>query len=116
MIEKDGKPWLVVGSPGTPPQPVTQVLTNILDWGMDPVAAAAAPRFWAWRNNEARIDVESRITDATRKGIAASGLKLHDLGPYYWSTGSMQIIWRDAKTGRLHGATDPRRLGWAEGY
>jgi len=116
MVEKEGKPWLMLGSPGSPPQPVTQVLTNILDWGMNPVAAAAAPRFWAWRGNEARIDVESRISDEARKGIAESGLKLHDMGPYYWSTGSMQIIWRDAQTGRLHGATDPRRLGWAAGY
>jgi gamma-glutamyltranspeptidase / glutathione hydrolase len=116
MIERDGKPWLAMGSPGNPPQPVAQVLTNILDWGMDPVAAAEAPRFWAWRNNEARVDVESRISDEAREGIKASGLKLYDLGPYYWSTGSMQIIWRDAHSGHLRGATDPRRLGWAEGY
>lgn len=116
MVEKDGKPWLALGSPGYPPQPVAEVLTNILDWDMDPAAAAAAPRFWAWRDGEARIDVESRISDETRRGIKASGLKLEDLGPYYWSTGSMQIVWRDADDGRLHGATDPRRLGWAEGF
>ncbi|TVR96120.1 MAG: hypothetical protein EA418_05975, partial [Wenzhouxiangellaceae bacterium] len=78
--------------------------------------AAAAPRFWAWRNNEARIDIESRISDEVRSGIRESGLRLRDLGPYFWSTGSMQIVWRDADTGRLHGATDPRRLGWADGY
>jgi gamma-glutamyltranspeptidase / glutathione hydrolase len=116
MVERDGVPWLAMGSPGMPPQPVTQVLTNILDWGMNPVEAAAAPRFWAWRGNEARIDIESRIDDEVRQGIREAGLKLVDLGPYFWSTGSMQIVWRDAETGRLHGATDPRRLGWAEGY
>lgn len=116
MVERDGSPWLAMGSPGMPPQPVTQVLVNILDWGMDPIDAAAAPRFWAWRNNQARIDIESRISDEVRAGIRQSGLVLNDLGPYFWSTGSMQIVWRDAATGRLHGATDPRRLGWAEGY
>ncbi len=116
MIERDGTPWLAMGSPGMPPQPVTQVLTNILDWGMSPVEAAAAPRFWSWRDNEARIDIESRISDEVRKGIREAGLDLIDLGPYFWSTGSMQIVWRDPETGRLHGATDPRRLGWAEGY
>jgi gamma-glutamyltranspeptidase / glutathione hydrolase len=116
MVERDGVPWLAMGSPGMPPQPVTQVLTNILDWDMNPVEAAAAPRFWAWRGNEARIDIESRIDEEVRKGIREAGLKLVDLGPYFWSTGSMQIVWRDAETGRLHGSTDPRRLGWAEGY
>jgi gamma-glutamyltranspeptidase / glutathione hydrolase len=116
MVERDGEPWLAMGSPGMPPQPVTQTLVNILDWNMDPVDAAAAPRFWAWRNNQARIDIESRISDQVRSGIRAAGLELRDLGPYFWSTGSMQIIWRDAETGRLHGATDPRRLGWAEGF
>ncbi len=116
MVERDGEPWLAMGSPGTPPQPVTQTLVNILDWNMDPVDAAAAPRFWAWRNNQARIDIESRIGDEVRSGIRAAGLELKDLGPYFWSTGSMQIVWRDPETGLLHGATDPRRLGWAEGF
>jgi gamma-glutamyltranspeptidase / glutathione hydrolase len=116
LVERDGMPWLAMGSPGMPPQPVSQVLLNILDWNMDPVDAADAPRFWAWRNNQPRIDIESRISDEVRKGIREAGLELRDLGPYFWSTGSMQIIWRDADTGRLHGATDPRRLGWAEGF
>lgn len=116
MIEKEGKPWLAMGTPGMPPQPVTQVLTNILDWGMHPADAAAQPRFWAWLGNEPGIRIESRISDDVRAGIRASGLSLSDLGPYYWSTGSMQIIWRDDETGRLYGSSDPRRLGWPGGY
>lgn len=116
MIEKEGKPWLAMGTPGMPPQPVTQVLTNILDWGMHPADAAAQPRFWAWLGNEPGIRIESRISDDVRAGIRASGLSLSDLGPYYWSTGSMQIIWRDEETGRLYGSSDPRRLGWPGGY
>jgi len=116
MIEKDGKPWLAMGTPGMPPQPVTQVLTNILDWDMHPAEAASVPRFWAWLGNEPGIRIESRISDEVRQGIRESGLPLSDLGPYYWSTGSMQIVWRDQKTGRLYGVSDPRRLGWPAGY
>ena len=116
MIEKEGKPWLAMGTPGMPPQPVTQVLTNILDWGMHPAEAASQPRFWAWLGNEPGIRIESRIDDAVRSGIKASGLSLSDLGPYYWSTGSMQIVWRDESTGRLYGTSDPRRLGWPAGH
>jgi len=38
-----------------------------------------------------------------------------DLGAYNWHTGSMQIIWM-GDDGKLHGATDPRRLGVVVGY
>lgn len=114
MIERDGEPWLAMGTPGSPPQPVTQVLVNMLDWQLSPQAAADAPRFWAWRGNQARIEIESRLDDGVREGMRAAGIAVEELGDYYWSTGSMQIIWRD-ENGRLHGVTDPRRLGWVEG-
>jgi gamma-glutamyltranspeptidase len=48
--------------------------------------------------------------------MASHGIKIEDLGPYNWNTGSMQIIWRDSTTGKLHGVTDHRRLGYAEGF
>ncbi len=116
MIEKDGKPWLAMGTPGSPPQPVTEVLVNILDYNMNPKDAAEAPRFWAFRGNERVLEIESRITDEVRKTLKKRGVKIRDLGRYNWHTGSVQIIWRDHKTGKLHGVTDPRRLGYAAGY
>lgn len=116
MIEKEGRPWLAMGTPGMPPQPVTQVLTNMLDWEMDPAEAASVPRFWAWSGGEPGIAIESRISDEVRRGIKAAGLPLTDLGPYYWSTGSMQIVWKDPDTGKLYGVSDPRRLGWPAGF
>lgn len=116
LIARDGKPWLAMGTPGSPPQPVTQVLVNILDYGMHPNAAADAPRFWAARGTDRLLEIESRITPAVREGMAARGIRIKDLGPYSWNTGSMQIVWRDAATGKLHGVTDPRRLGFAAGF
>jgi gamma-glutamyltranspeptidase/glutathione hydrolase len=116
MIVKDGKPWLAMGTPGSPPQPVTEVLVNILDYGMNPKDAADAPRFWALRGDNRAIRIESRITKEVREKLAARGLKIEELGGYSWHTGSMQIIWRDFETGKLHGATDPRRLGSVAGY
>ena len=116
IVAKDGKPWLALGSPGVPPQPVTQILVNIIDFGMDPGDAADAPRFFAFRTNERVLAIESRISDDVRKGLKARGIKIEDLGPYNWHTGSMQIVWRDPETGKLHGVTDPRRLGRAAGF
>jgi gamma-glutamyltranspeptidase/glutathione hydrolase len=116
MIEKNGRPWLAMGTPGSPPQPVTEVLVNILDFGMHPGKAVDTPRFWAFRGEERQLEIESRISSDVRKTLASRGIKIRDLGRYNWHTGSMQIVWRDAKTGKLHGVTDPRRLGYAAGF
>ena len=116
IVAKDGKPWLSLGSPGVPPQPVTQVLVNIIDFGMTPGDAADAPRFFAFRGGEQVLAIESRISDSVRKGLESRGIRIESLGPYNWHTGSMQIVWRDPDTGRLHGVTDPRRLGLAKGF
>jgi gamma-glutamyltranspeptidase/glutathione hydrolase len=116
MIAKNGKPWLAMGTPGSPPQPVTQVLVNILDFGMHPKEAADAPRFWAFTNNNRELQIESRISEKVRQGMKERGIKIKDLGPYNWHTGSMQIIWREEKDGKLHGVTDPRRLGMVAGF
>ena len=79
--------------------------------------AADAPRFWAFLNNDREVRIESRISAKVRDGMAVlSGHQAQELGNYNWHTGSMQIIWRDAATGKLHGVTDPRRLGYAAGF
>src|SRR5919107_373344 len=79
FLLKDGKPWFSIGSPGLPTQPIAEVLFNIIDFGMNPKDAADAPRFWAYRDrgpardfgNLAWVEMESRISDAVRKGAAA---------------------------------------------
>ena len=38
-----------------------------------------------------------------------------DIGQYNFHTGSMQIIWSDDE-GKVHGVTDPRRLGHGSGH
>ncbi len=116
IVAKDGKPWLSLGSPGVPPQPVTQVLVNIIDFGMDPREAAAVTRFFAFRNPDRVVEIESRISDEFRKAVRARGIRLQEAGPYNWHYGSMQIVWRDPATGKLHGVSDPRRLGHAAGF
>ena len=118
FVMRDGKPWLSLGTPGFPPQPVTEVLVNILDFGMHPKDAADAPRFWAFLYGQTErrfLRIESRISDEVRRGMARSGIAMEELGDYNWHTGSMQIIWR-GDDGKLYGVSDPRRLGHAAGH
>ncbi len=121
MAMKEGHPWLAMGTPGYPPQPVTEVLTNIFDFGLSPDQAAEAPRFWsvpdpANGGHGLKLQYESRLPPEVVMGMRARGFALEDIGAYNYHTGSMQIVWRDAKTGRLMGSTDSRRLGNAQGY
>jgi len=116
FVAKDGRPWLSLGTPGYPPQPLTEVLVNLLDFRMDPRTAADAPRFWSFRGRERIVEIESRIAPEVRLGMKAAGITIKELGDYNWHTGSMQIVWRDAATGELSGVSDPRRLGLAAGF
>ena len=121
MLMKDGRPWLAMGTPGNPPQPVTEVLLNILDFGLSPDKAAEAPRFWAEKDDAngghgIKVQYESRLAPEVVSGLRARGFALEDLGAYNYHTGSMQIVWRDPVTGRFMGSTDPRRLGNAQGF
>jgi gamma-glutamyltranspeptidase/glutathione hydrolase len=117
MLEREGEdgPFMAMGTPGSPPQPITEVLVNLIDFGMDPLDAVDAPRFWAGNYDGVDIRIESRISDAVREGMASRGLRIDELGFYNWHTGSIQIVWRDEE-GRLHGVTDPRRLGMVMGF
>jgi gamma-glutamyltranspeptidase / glutathione hydrolase len=119
MVAEPGSrtPWMALGTPGNPPQPVTQVLVNLLDFGMHPRDAADAPRFWAFRGDDGpSVEIESRISAPARHGMRAAGIRVRELGDYNWRTGSMQIVWRDLESRGLHGVSDPRRLGHAAGY
>jgi gamma-glutamyltranspeptidase/glutathione hydrolase len=115
IVAKDGRPWLAVGTPGNPPLPITEVLVNILEYGMHPKDAATAPRFWASSGSGKTIRIESRISEDVRQELKARGFTILDLTDFNWHVGSMQIVWRD-ETGKLHGVSDPRRLGYAAGF
>lgn len=59
FVLKDGKPWLVTGSPGGARiiTTVLQQVTNAIDYGMNPAEAASAPRFHQqWTPDELRLE------------------------------------------------------------
>ena len=87
-----------------------QVITNLVDYGMDLQAAIDAPRFFF--AGEATL-VERGVGQRSREGLRERG---HDVAtaPSPWGGG--QAIHIDWERGVLIGGSDPRKDGCALGY
>jgi gamma-glutamyltranspeptidase/glutathione hydrolase len=90
-----------------------QLLSNILDFGMDPYEACVVARMNPL-SDDYFVPIESRIPESVVAGLVKMGIKVRPLPPY--SQGSFQICWRDEKTDLLNGCTDPRGGGKADGF
>jgi gamma-glutamyltranspeptidase/glutathione hydrolase len=114
IVLKDGKLFLVLGSPGGPRiiSTVANILMGIVDYGMDIQEAVNAPRFHhQWLPDE--IVVENGFSPDTLHRLEQMGHKLHPKDGY-WSDGECIAI--DPKTGERLGASDGRNNGKAVGY
>jgi gamma-glutamyltranspeptidase/glutathione hydrolase len=112
MAFKGGEAWLAFGVMGGHFQPVgqAQLLSAIVDHGLDPQAAVELPRFSAYPFD---MEVERRIPAAARAGLQEKGHAiLEPEGPL----GGAQAILIDRKRGVLVGASDPRKDGLALGF
>ncbi|MAU20443.1 MAG: gamma-glutamyltransferase [Martelella sp.] len=109
IVMKDGKPVLVIGSPGGSSiiGYVAQAVIAYLDWDMNVQEAVAMPHLL---NRFGTYDIEEG-TDAEEMAapLEAMGFKVK-LGP---QTSGLQAI--AIKDGMLHGGADPRREGIALG-
>ncbi|MEZ4522555.1 MAG: gamma-glutamyltransferase [Thermomicrobiales bacterium] len=122
-VGKDGEIFLVGGTPGGDQQPQwnMQVLTNLIDYGMDVQAAVEAPRWISFPgtdplniDNEFVVRAESRISEEALDGLRQRGHRVEVLEPY-GAGGTMFLISRDMETGVLQGGGDPRSEGFAMG-
>jgi gamma-glutamyltranspeptidase/glutathione hydrolase len=114
ILVRDGRTWLVTGSPGGSRiiTTVLQTVLNVVDFGMDVQEAVDAPRFHhQWLPD--RIDVE-------RRGFPTDVLdRLRALGHVVAESGDMgdvHAILVDPRTSLRMGASDPRMDGRALGY
>ena len=112
LARKDGLPVLGFGVMGGHYQPVGQahVLTNLLDFGLDPQAAIDAPRAFAYGEE---LQVERGVPAATAAALARLG---HHVVPSAKPLGGGQMIMVDHARGVLIGGSDPRKDGIALGY
>jgi gamma-glutamyltranspeptidase/glutathione hydrolase len=116
----------VLGTPGADTQVQTnlQLITGVLDFGLNPVEAVEAPRWRHLQNPtesavphtcEDTLNLESRFPVDVRDGLSNRGHAIRLLGPWA-AVGSAMLIQHDPATGVLHGAADPRRDGYALGW
>jgi gamma-glutamyltranspeptidase / glutathione hydrolase len=115
IVLKDGKPFFSFGTPGATRiiTAMPQILMNIVDYGMDLQQAINAPRIHCMTGE---IFMESRIPKETQEALKAKGHKVSLKGEMDLYFGGAQGVLVDPATGKLYGAADPRRDGFAKGY
>ena len=120
-LRKNGKPWLVYGTMGGEGQPQTQaaLVTRMVDFGLSPHDAVAAPRWlygrsWGLPVNNLRI--EGRFAPRVATTLQHLGHDVEVLSGFSDLMGHAGAILCDQNTGLLFGATDPRSDGLAAGY
>ena len=114
IVLKDGKPFMVLGSPGATKiiSTVSQVISRVIDHNMSMQDAIDTPRLWDNTSNV--LNIESRIPDETVKKLEAMGHKVNKTSDWDRGMGSVQgVLYK--KDGTLEGGADPRRDGKALG-
>ena len=124
FVTKDGSPFLSFGVMGGDfqPQGHSQIVMNIVDFGMNTQEAGDAPR-WdhkgssSPRGNQAKgkgeIRVESGISYETIRQLIARG---HDVSFTIGEFGGYQAILWDKKNQVYRGASESRKDGQVSGY
>jgi gamma-glutamyltranspeptidase/glutathione hydrolase len=115
VLHKDGTLWFALGSPGGPTiiNTVLQVMTNVIDHGMDIQAAVDAPRIHhQWLPDEIVYEPHGLSSD-TQRALQAMGHKFVEKPRIM---GDAQVVMIEEKTGIRLGASDARQEGVAVGY
>jgi gamma-glutamyltranspeptidase/glutathione hydrolase len=125
LVLKDGKPFMVFGTPGGDQQDqwTLEFFLNYVDFGMNLQAAIDAPSFHSTHfpssfyprdAHAGQMVVEDRIPKATVEELEARGHKVRTTGG--WVNGKVMAVQLERKTGVLSGAVSPRgQIGYVSG-
>jgi gamma-glutamyltranspeptidase/glutathione hydrolase len=120
IVTRDAEPLLGFATMGGNGQAMfhLQVLTNLLDYGMDPQEAIERPRFLigAFLPDEPSdiTRIEARVPPRVLAGLRRRGHALHVESDFCHRTGHAHAIAR--RDGTLMGGADPRGDGAALGF
>jgi gamma-glutamyltranspeptidase/glutathione hydrolase len=112
MAVKDGRAFMPYGVMGGDYQPFGHVhlLTNILDFGMDPQAGLDCARVFT---SDGNVEAEHGIPAPAVAGLKQRG---HNVVEAPEPLGGGQAIEIDHRSGTLTAGSDPRKDGCALGY
>ncbi|MCK5858946.1 MAG: gamma-glutamyltransferase [Abyssibacter sp.] len=124
FITHDGAPWVSFGLMGGAMQPQghVQIVTNLIDFGMNLQEAGDAPRIYHEGSSSptgpvmsdgGQLYLESGFDYSTVRALMGRGHRIGSArGPY----GGYQAILRDPVSGVYFGASESRKDGQAAGY
>jgi gamma-glutamyltranspeptidase/glutathione hydrolase len=124
FVTKDNQAFMAFGVMGgaMQPQGQSQIVINMIDYGLDAQSAGDAPR---WRHvggcepeggckpGLGRVALESGYTEVARAGLSQKGWTVSGADGDF---GGYQAIKRDLKTGAYEAATESRKDGVALAY
>jgi gamma-glutamyltranspeptidase/glutathione hydrolase len=114
LIFKNGKPYAALGLKGghVQPQVQAQIISNLVDFGMTPQQAIAAPRFN--HIDGKKVGLEPEISRDVKDELARKGHQVVGGNPE--SFGGAHAIVIDPESGVFIGGSDPRKGGCALGF
>ncbi len=126
IVTKNGKAFLACGTPGADTQVQTnlQIVTNIIDFGMNAQEAVEAPRWRSLQNPmesalphtcSNHLQLEDRFSRESQDMLVRKGHDLEILGAW-GGQGNAQAILIHPESRALIGGSNPRVNGYAIGW
>jgi gamma-glutamyltranspeptidase/glutathione hydrolase len=114
MILKDGEPYAALGLKGghVQPQVQVQIISNLIDFGMSPQEAIAAPRFNHLEGS--KVGLEPMFAPTLKDELTRRGHQVSGGNPE--SFGGAHMIGINPESGAFIGGSDPRKGGCALGF
>ena len=116
IVRKDGRPWLVVGTPGgtTIPTSVLQTILNVIDFGLSIEDAVNKPKFHhQWQPDI--VAVERDFPEPAAEELAKMGYKIQKRGQI-GRTEVIRIAYPGKRKLRMEAVADKRGDDHAEAY
>ena len=119
VIDPEGRPFMTLGAAGAMRiiTAVTQIIMNVVDFGMTMDGAIEQPRiFNSASNGKAnKLMIEQGISEEVVKALQEMGHEV-DVQPFTGYFGTAQGILFDHVNNRMDGGADSRRLGVPVGF